>query len=172
MPHIDLRLDPSGGLSGALEYTVVGTPELIENTGYGAYTHTGQILYASRGALGTYVPLAAASYEGAWEGRFFIESCAFTGWQQCYREVANEAHPFDLTLSRTGDELAGELRLSSTRVPVTGRIDAAGLELQGTFLEAVSGGQSITRLIRWTSRVDACGRMNGTFTYARDYLGT
>lgn len=163
------HLDARQGLTGAIAYSVEPRPA-TESGSLGVVTHTGVVTGGTRDALSDISPLALAAYEGTWTGMYAVESCSFSGWRDCYPEVAGGAYTFTLALRVNGDSLTGDLQLPSARIPVSARITEAGLAVTGFEEHVVSGGTSVIDVLRWSTIRDAYARLNGTFDYDARFL--
>ena len=105
----DVRLDPSGRLTGLVEYTTTGPP--------GSATRRIEIRNATRGD--TVRP--PGGFQGTWIGRYFVRTC--TG--ECITAPTSGFASF--TLSQRGTELVGASSLAN-RVTGTATGDSATFE--------------------------------------------
>jgi hypothetical protein len=143
-------------LHGTIEFTI-GAP-VFGSLPPTAYTRGGDLRTSVRGAL-----TPVSSYAGVWHGEYFVSACTPSGWPECHWARPGERYLLELRLSQSADVVTGTLLLSSTTVPVQGTIAGGALTLVGEVTAGISGGSKSTRLVNWTGRRDAVGRLTGAF---------
>jgi len=152
----ELRLRPSPtGLTGTVRFTAA------------PMTVVGHITSAKHGALES----TQSTAEGRWVGSSVVRECTFAGWTQC----PYGTRLIELSLTQSGGTASGDLVMSNDDrylIPVNGRFTASTLALSGAASRSYFGDTIQLRLVAWTSRTDAFGRMTGTFTLDQDIIGT
>lgn len=151
--ELSLRADATVGMTGTIQYTV------------SAMTVQGQITSAKRGPLESIL----STVQGTWTGNSRVRACTYSGWTECPRL----ARPFRLSLRQSGSAITGDLDFSYDerfRVPVRGAFTTPVLSLDGTAIHEQAGSTYQLRLLTWTSRPDAFGRMSGSFTYEEEFV--
>ena len=145
-------------LHGTIEFTI-GAP-FFGSLPATAYTRGGDLRTSVRGAL-----TPVSSYAGLWQGEYIVRACTPSGWPECHWAQPGARYWLELRLSQSADAVTGSLILSSssTTVPVQGTISGDALTLTGELVAEISGGSQSTRLVSWTGRRDAVGRLAGTF---------
>lgn len=151
-------------LRGTLEFTI-GAP-FFGSLPPGAYTRGGDIRSSVRDAL---TPIS--SYAGQWRGEYLVRACIPVGWPECHWAQPGTRYVIELALTQSGDAISGTAVLSSKSIPVQGVVSAGGLTLTGELTTAISGGTSNTRIVNWTSRRDAVGRLFGQFRASDETVG-
>lgn len=147
--ELSIRADSTVGITGTIHYSTAGL------------TLRGEITSAKRGPL----EQTLSTIQGTWFGDSLVRACTFAGYTECPRA----ARLFRVSLQQSGTVLSGDFDFSLDqrfRVPVRGTLTASVLTLTGeATITFPTGGTYRLRLMTWTSRPDALGRMNGTFTY-------
>jgi hypothetical protein len=151
-------------LLGTLEFTV-GAP-FFGSLPPTAYTRGGNIRSSVRDAL-----TPSSSYAGLWRGDYIVRTCAPVGWPECHWAQPGTSYVIELTLTQSGGAVTGTAVFSSKSIPVQGVVSAGILTLTGDLATAISGGTNTTRLVSWTSRRDAVGRLSGQFHVADETVG-
>ena len=151
-------------LRGTLEFTI-GAP-FFGSLPSGPYTRGGVIRSATRGAL-----TPVTSYTGAWRGKYIVRTCTPVGWPECHWAEPGERYPFEMTLTQSGNAVAGTVVLSSKAIPVQGDVRSSGLTLGGDATTAISGGTNTMRLVNLAARRDAVGRLSGRFRIVDETAG-
>jgi hypothetical protein len=168
VPTIELtqftaRRSDTTGLVAELVYRLEypeGTPPSVN---WPQQTIGGSIVSAALGA-----PTPRNSFAGRWIGRLLITDCSTVGWSSCYPEDRGEEWAYELTLTQTGDRVAGELYVRE-RINVTGTVSGDTLRLDpATEQHPVSSATSAWHLRSWTMTKDAVGQVRGSMAYDRE----
>jgi hypothetical protein len=148
--ELSIRSDATLGLVGTIQYTAA--PIAVR----------AQITSAKRGPLEPTLSLI----QGTWVGNSSVRACTYTGWTECPRF----SRLFRLSLQQSASAISGNLDFSFEerfRVPVRGAFSSM-LTLDGVSTRQEPGGTYQLRLLTWTSRSDAFGRMTGSFVYEEE----
>lgn len=165
LPTIDLmrftarRSDPKG-LGAELNYRLEypdGAPNLSSNARQ--QTISGNVISAALGA-----PTTRSSFAGRWVGRFLLTDQSTTDWLGCVPERRGEEGSYQLTLTQTGDRVAGELQICR-RFDVTGTVSGATLTLDPAAQQTVRSVTGLWHLRSWTMTKDAVGQVSGSMAY-------
>jgi hypothetical protein len=109
-------------------------------------------------------------FDGRWIGKLFISDCAIEGWTFCYPEERGHEYRYELTLSQTGDRVAGRLNFGGG-FDVAGTVVGDTVTLEPTLREdPQSGGRYFAQLQRWTMTRDSVGQVRGEMAYQRDMV--
>jgi hypothetical protein len=98
-----------------------------------------------------------------------LSNCTFVGFTRCddsgFIQIGSVT-PFDLTLDQSGNSVTGLFR---GILPVTGAVSPDGtLVLEGSKSLLGSGNTSVKRLASWSAKIDASGRLQGSFVYVEE----
>jgi len=147
--ELSLRADPTFGMTGTIHFTA------------SSVTLRGHIASVKHGPLEP----TQTTVQGTWVGSSLVRSCTYTG----YRECPSLQRLFRLSMTQTGSLVSGNLEFDAQErfgVPVRGTFTSSVLTLDGAVARPTAlGGVYQLRLLTWTSRSDAFGRMTGSFTY-------
>ena len=155
---LEIKLDPTSGLTGSYTYS------LLWNTGTSVMT--GRILSAERRPAGP-----AFSFAGTWEGDFSVTSVQ--SCENCF-ERPGRPHRLNLVIDQSGGRLTATalafdyLPLSGLAVDRTARLSGESRApscLNPGFDASLVCREAITDL---SISVDQLGRMTGTITYERE----
>jgi hypothetical protein len=149
------------GFTGSLQATIGRS----SNTPLCSFSVDAQIVEAHRVPFDT----SEASYAGVWQGSFGVQECSFVGWTYCDPVPLGTESSLTLRLEQGGQTVNGTLSVLAMEVPVTGTIAGGRLVLQGSAIQAVSGGRITVRITDWSTSRDSLGRMTGLFSYERRF---
>lgn len=154
---IELHLQ-SGTLNGSLAFDV--RPRGYAAAESALISYAGDIESPSRADL----TMAFATFDGQWQGRGVVRSCAPFG-PFCYPYDLNEVAPIQLRLLPGVDGVKGSLTIGSETIPLSGTTSGATISLGGEASFPQSGGDSRVHITNWSASKDDFGRMMGTFDY-------
>jgi len=172
LPTIELtrftaRRSDTTGLVAELGYRLeypAGAPNLRIN-GTAPQTIGGSIVSAALGA-----PTARNSFAGTWVGKLLLTDQSTADWLGCYPEYRGDEGVYKLTLTQTGDRVAGELQICR-HFNVTGAVSGDTLTLDPAVQHAVSSATSVWHLRSLTMTKDAVGQVRGSMTYEFEAVG-
>jgi hypothetical protein len=162
-----IRLPPTSGLSGTLEYVTRYGP--MQNFETAEVSVTADIVSASRTSG---FPLDLQSFQGHWQGGYIVRDCTLVGWTFCWPEQQDHIYyNLDLSLIQLGTAVSGLLTLPaafSGAMTVTGTMSRDSLTLDGSVIQQSSGSTNISRLAGWATNRDGLGHMSGSFRYIKE----